>query len=783
MSNASAEITSERLAQLVENLNDGLRVLENGRTTYVNRRLCEITGYSKQELLESSTDLIYDEENWNIAKQQLARRPQGESSSYEVFLLCKDGTQVPVIISAHPVYDEQGRWCGACSVFTVISKQHETERELRESEARFRDFAEIASDRYWEQDDHLRFSFITDPENECIDSPVGEHIRQRVLGKTRWELVGVDPSSDERWRRHRDDLLARRPFRDFRYVAPDAKDGRITHWRISGRPIFDQNGKFRGYRGTAADETKEHRAQQEALRAQRRLYSAIDSISEGFAYFDAEDRLVLCNKRYREIFPEISDILRPGMKFEECLRAGIARGMTTPDELDPDSFLKERMQRHRNPGDGFVIRLSGNRWVQVVERRTDDGGIVGVWTDITELKQREQQLSQSQKMEALGQLTGGIAHDFNNLLAVVLGNLELMQAHVGGDERLARYIDRSITGASRGAALTQRLLAFSRKHPLHSRATDVTNLIHGMNELLKSSLGESIRVQYELSADLWNAHADPNQLETVLLNLVVNARDAMVDGGTLIIRTANRRRFDIWRTTRAGYEHEDYVMLSVVDTGLGMSTEVQDRIFEPFFTTKDVSQGSGLGMSIVYGFVQQSKGHIEVQSEEGRGTTISLYLPRARMAEAQTEEVAQPKVHPQGNGELILVVEDDADVRELVLAMLSGLGYEVREAADAETALEILKGGLEVDLLFSDVVLPGELNGPELVKQVKEFRPDLAYLFMSGYTQHAGESAAVLDQTTNLLHKPFLRGELAERIQRALGNRVNRKPHLRLAQS
>ena len=782
MSKSAAGLSNERLAQLVENLNEGLRVAENGITVYVNRRLCEITGYTREELLGSPVEFIYDPSNWEIAKFQLQRRPEGESSSYEVCISCKDGSLLPVIVSAQPIFDEEGTFRGSCSLFTVIREQVETERELRKSEARFRDFAEVASDRFWEQDENLCFTFVSNPFSHAKEGKSDEELMQKVMGLTRWDYVRVDPDSDPHWEKHRDDLLQRKPFRNFRFERKEL-DGSRSHWRVSGRPIFDEEGKFVGYRGTATDETKELQAQEDALEAQLRLHNAIDSISEGFAYFDAEDRLVLCNKRYREIFPELADLLVPGMKFEEGLRAGIERGMTLPEGQSVEEFVNLRMNRHLNPDQGgFIVRLSGDRWVQIVERRTEDGGVVGVWTDITELKRREQQLAQAQKMEALGQLTGGIAHDFNNLLAVVLGNLELLQSQTSNDNRFTRYIERSIAGARRGAALTQRLLAFSRKHPLRAQSTDVNELLRGMTELLKGSLGEAISVDYELTEELWNAHVDPNQLETVILNLVVNARDAMPDGGTLVVRSANRRRVGSRRAQVVGDEQEDFVLISVTDSGSGMSAEIQERVFEPFFTTKEVSHGSGLGLSIVYGFVQQSNGHIDVESSQGKGTTVSLYLPRASSGEQQAALPEAIHLQPQGEGQLVFVVEDDADVRELVVAMLSGLGYQVREAEDAETALQVINSGVSLDLLFSDVVLPGAMNGPDLVAHLQKSTPDLKFLFMSGYFQHAEATAITLDPKTNLLHKPFSRSELAQRIEQILHAPVSQSAKLRLVQ-
>ena len=762
-------VSDEGFAELVENLNEGLRIIEHGRTTYANHRFCKMTGYSFSDLIGKESSLVFDEENRRISGRQHALRLYGKSSSYKVHLSHKDGHKIPVIVSAQPLFDDSGTWIGACAIYTEISRQDRIERELRDSEEKFKDFAVSSYDRFWEQDENLRFSMVTQPhagtngeQEEELES-INYHI-----GMTRWEVAGVkDPDADEKWRKHKEDLENRRAFRDFRYSRVD-RHGRRFNWRVNGKPLFDESGEFIGYRGTATEETKEIEALEHLKKAEHTLRSAIQSISEGFALFDSEDRLVLCNKRFLEIFPELVDVIRPGVTFEEIVRAAASRGIYEGiEERELESFVEERMKKHLNPTDRFMVHSGSNRWVQVIETKTDDGGIVGVWSDVTELRLKEQALIQAQKMEAVGQLTGGVAHDFNNLLAVVLGNLELLRNRVNGAEHLGKYIERALTGARRGVALTERLLAFARKHPQQAKASNITLMIGEMRDLLQGSLGESVKVVYRLDRDLPLSRVDRNQFETVLLNLVLNGRDAMFpEGGVLTIRTSSVARTELPDSLIGQADNENYIALSVIDNGSGMTKEVKQKIFEPFFTTKDASRGSGLGMSIVYGFARQSGGLIDVKSVVDEGTTITLFLPAADQGELVEEKKLDVEQLPLARGERVLLVEDDDDVRRMTASLLDSLGYEVIEASDAQDGLVKFSSAKEkIDLLLSDVVLPGSMDGTKLASALVAKQDDLKVLFMSGYTEYVTPQKGLLDENRNLLCKPFRRADLAYKLR------------------
>ncbi len=435
-------------------------------------------------------------------------------------------------------------------------------------------------------------------------------------------------------------------------------------------------------------------------------------------------------------------------------------------------------------------------WVDMRARAIPDKqgrirAMVGVTTDITEQKAAEQQLRelngnleqqveertaqvrineealrQAQKMEAVGQLTGGIAHDFNNMLTGIIGSLELMRRRLSRSQLddLPKLIDMGISSANRAASLTHRLLAFSRRQSLDSKPVQVNGLVHSMEELLHRSLNESIALHLRLDPQLWIAEADPHQLESALLNLVINARDAMPGVGEVIVETANRHLDESFTSAQQNLEPGDYIMLSVSDTGLGMDQAVINRAFDPFFTTKPIGQGTGLGLSMIYGFSKQSRGHVAIQSTPGQGTTVQLYLPRCYASQLPQANVPVIESPMATNGETVLIVEDDHAVRSLVCEVLRELGYCYLEAADANAAQPILASGQRIDLLISDVGLPG-MNGRQLAEVARHLRPGLKVLFITGYAQHAEVRAGFLDDGMQMITKPFAFDVLTAKVR------------------
>ena len=380
----------------------------------------------------------------------------------------------------------------------------------------------------------------------------------------------------------------------------------------------------------------------------------------------------------------------------------------------------------------------------------------------------EQALQQSQKMEALGKLTGGVAHDFNNVLQVIASNLQLLR-QMTQDERSGRRIQAALAGVDRGARLASHLLAFARKQPLAPLALNPGRLIRGMDDMLRRALGATVELETVIGGGLWNTLVDPNFLENALLNLAINARDAMAGSGRLTIESGNASLDDLYAAQHSEVRAGQYVMIAVSDTGSGMTAEVLQRAFEPFFTTKPEGQGTGLGLSMVYGFVKQTEGHVKIYSEPGHGTTIRMYLPRSLQAEHLP--AARNVAPASGGSETILVVEDDAQVREAVVETLTGLGYRVLKAGDAQSALSVLESGVPVDMLFTDVVMPGPLRSPELARRARALQPDIEVLFTSGYTENAIVHGGRLDAGVALLSKPYRQEELAGKIRHMLNNR------------
>jgi signal transduction histidine kinase len=395
--------------------------------------------------------------------------------------------------------------------------------------------------------------------------------------------------------------------------------------------------------------------------------------------------------------------------------------------------------------------------------------------EAAERREAEATIRQMQKMESIGQLTGGIAHDFNNMLAIVTGSIDMAKRRLKGSEdpKIATSLDAAAEGARRAAVLTQRLLAFSRQQPLEPQALDANRLVSGMSELLRRTIGETIAVETVLGGGLWPCFADPAQLENALINLAVNARDAMAPndsggGGKLTIETANAHLDELYVGANADVVPGQYVMLGVTDSGLGMSPEVIERAFDPFFTTKGPGHGTGLGLSQVFGYVKQSGGHVKIYSEPGQGTTIKLYLPRHFGAAAAAEERPWTGELPRGAGQLVLVVEDEEQVRMMTVEALRELGYDVVDAPNGDSALALLGGLARVDLLFTDVVMPG-MNGRELADRIRAARPGTPVLYTTGYTRNAVVHNGMLDPGVAFLAKPFTIDQLARKVADAVG--------------
>ncbi|WP_285018779.1 response regulator [Novosphingobium sp. fls2-241-R2A-195] len=395
-----------------------------------------------------------------------------------------------------------------------------------------------------------------------------------------------------------------------------------------------------------------------------------------------------------------------------------------------------------------------------------------VIAEIDERRQAEVKLAQAQKMETVGKLTGGVAHDFNNLLQVISGNLQLLAKDVSGNERAEARLTNALAGVTRGSKLASQLLAFGRRQALEPKVVNVSRFVRGMDDMLRRAIGEGIELETIVGGGLWNTYIDPVQVENAILNLAINSRDAMDGQGRLTIEVGNAHLDTEYALTHDEVTPGQYVMLAVSDTGTGMSREIIDKVFEPFFSTKGEGKGSGLGLSMVYGFVKQSGGHIKIYSEPGEGTTIKLYLPRSM--ESEDIEVQVDNGPIVGGTETVLVVEDDEEVRATVVEMLTDLGYRVLKAPDAGAALIVIESGVPIDLLFTDVVMPGTLKSPELARKARERLPCIAVLFTSGYTENSIVHGGKLDAGVELLSKPYTREALARRLRHVIANQRQR---------
>jgi signal transduction histidine kinase/CheY-like chemotaxis protein len=544
------------------------------------------------------------------------------------------------------------------------------------------------------------------------------------------------------------------------------------------QPHRAPTGEVLGFYALIIDISDRRRADEAVARAAAMRRAILDAVPAHIAVIDGAGNIVATNGAW-DRFAEENGYRGPrpwtrvnylavcdGARGERAEgAAAVARGIR--------AVLAGRLKRFTPEAEYACHAPKQARWFELIAVPLSDQpseGAVIMHVDMTErrqaehaLREREDQLRQAQKMEALGQLTGGIAHDFNNLLALVMMDLEMIAELASRKGKLRALAEEARAVAQGGAELTQRMLAFARRQRLEPRPVQLDELIAGMVDLLRRSLGELVEIRTELQAGLWPAQADPGQLENAILNLAINARDAMPGGGVIIIRTANE-------TLSETQSPAGFVRVTVADTGQGMTPEVLERAFEPFFTTKEAGRGTGLGLSMVYGFVTQSGGEVSIRSRVGRGTEVTLRLPRAQVDSVPVEAAAAAKPH-EGAGETILVVEDQGALRRRIAAALADLHYQVIGAGSGAEALAWLEAGAPVDLLFTDIVMPGGLDGRQLAQQVRERWPRVRVLFTSGFPDHlrrsVGEAAAEgLDFP--LLAKPYSIEELARAVRREL---------------
>ncbi|PQO22092.1 hybrid sensor histidine kinase/response regulator [Rhodobacteraceae bacterium WD3A24] len=621
------------------------------------------------------------------------------------------------------------------------------------------DYAEAATDWLWEMDRDMRITAVSGRFAEITgDDP------SALRGMSRDDLVAAAATDSTPARR----LKARRPFRDLVH-SYTSQAGRRFHFRLSGKPVFGPDGAFAGYRGTGSDVT----AELEARAARDRLAAIVEESPDFVGTAEIDGRIRYINSGGRAMLGLGRDEDVTGLRPIDLRPPDAARHFE--DVIVPAAVRDDRWRGRTEflTRDGRRITVA-----QTTLAHRDIGGRVAfistVARDLTEELRYEERLRLAQRMDALGQLTGGVAHDFNNLLVVILGNAEMLLNRLEGDSHARTQAATILDAAERGADLTHRLLSFSRQQSLRAERIELPRLIDSLRRLLTRTLGADIALHTDHEEGLRPVHADRSELETALINLAVNARDAMPEGGRLTITMANAPpqvaapAADAAQRRPAG----DCVVLSVSDTGTGIAPEIVERVFEPFFTTKEQGKGNGLGLAMVYGFARQSGGHVEIDSTPGAGTTVRLVLPAAQ---AEDDAGAGPAAEgapggESGGGETILVVEDDAAVRDNLVVQLRGLGYRVLEAGDGAAGLAVLGRAGHVDLLLSDMVMPGGMSGLDLAQRARRRAPGIRVLFTTGYADGSrlGPSENRAERDTSILHKPYRRAKLAETVRRVL---------------
>jgi PAS domain S-box-containing protein len=708
-------------------------------------------GYTAEEAIGQNIDIIVPPERRAEVREILDQIGKGSRvRHYETVRRAKDGREVAVSLSVSPVMSATGQIIGASKIARDITETRRTQSALnQEIEERRRVF-----------ETSLDLIFVTDPQGTFVQvSPSS----LPILGYRPEEMVGhsatefIDPADLESTRNEMRSARRRGTMRDFvtRYMHRDGRSVALTWMGVWSEQV-------RRYYFSGRDMTEMLRAQEDLLESGRMARGIIETALDGFIQMDGAGVVLDWNSQAEKIF---------GWTREEALGRVLSEliipdGARSHHDMGLRHFLdtgegpildtRFEVEAQRRDGTRLTVELS----VTAFRRR---GGHVfnGFVRDLTEKIARETQYRQAQKMEAIGQLTGGVAHDFNNILTVITGTIEILAEAVADRDDLAAITKMIDDAAQRGADLTKHLLAFARRQPLQPREIDVNALVVATGKLLRPTLGEQIQIQTSLTEAPWLGFVDPNQLTTAILNLALNARDAMPDGGKLTIETQNVELDETYAAQHSEVRAGPYVLIAVSDTGAGIPPELLEKVFEPFFTTKEPGKGTGLGLSMVYGFVKQSEGHIKIYSEYGHGTTVKLYLPRSM------ETVLAPRLDDvvdrlQRGSEAVLVVEDDTLVRNYVMTQVQSLGYHAIAAEGAEEALRVIRSDAEIDLLFTDVIMPGSMNGPRLVSEA------LKVLYTSGYTENAVVHHGRLDPGVLLLAKPYRKSDLARMLRLAL---------------
>jgi PAS domain S-box-containing protein len=697
----------------------------NGEVTSWNVGAERLLGWAEEEMIGHTLDRVFTpegQESGEFVREMADATSNGRGGGEEGWRVRKDGSRFWAVGELTPIRTRDGVIAGFIKILRDRTVQRQAEESVRQDRRTLEVLNRAASALALETDRHRVVQIVTDAGVELTEAQFGAFFYNVVNEKGEsyvlYTISGVPAEAFSKFPMPRNTEIFAPTF---------AGQGIVRSADITKDPRYGRNHPHRGM-------------PQGHLPV--RSYLAVPVLSRSGAVLGG----LFFGHSTVNVFTERAERSLIGLSGEAAIAMdNVELSQATLKEIEERKRAEEALRQ-------FNATLEN----QVAERTE-------------QLRVNEEALRQSQKMEVVGQLTGGVAHDFNNLLQIIMGNLDTARRGLTeGSPRVSRALESAANGARRAASLTQRLLAFSRRQPLNPKPIDVNALVSGMSDLLHRTLGEVTDVLTVQGAGLWRIEADATELESAVLNLALNARDAMPQGGRLTIETANTDIDRSYAVQHAEVLPGQYVVISVSDTGMGMSADAISRAFEPFFTTKPVGEGTGLGLSQVYGFVKQSGGHVKIYSELGQGTCVKIYLPRLNIA-ARIDAPDEPPSAPEAvSEETILVVEDDDDVRAYSVEVLRELGYRVIEAHDGPSALRLLERQFRVDLLFTDVVLPGGMTGAQVAAQARGAKPDLKVLFTTGYARNAIVHHGRLDQGVQLITKPFSMSDLATRVRDVL---------------
>ncbi len=742
------EQSEKTLRAIFSSIPTGIGILENRIMKWHNRAMSEMLGYTPEELHgRTARELYLKDDEFSRAKETFASAAKGgKSAVLETWWVRKDGTMLDCLIRYAPLAPASGREA-AVVIVEDITDRRQAEEALRQSEARYREILDNIEDVYYEVDLAGNLTFF----NEALCT---------LAGLSRDELMGLNS------REYTDEKTAKKIFKVFNQVYTTGEPARAFDWDIVRRDgskahleasislIRNQEEEAIGFRGIVRDVTERERLRRDLQLSEERYRSLVENTLDG--YFICEipsGRFIFLNQRSCDIY---------GYTMKEGLALTVWDVMVPADHSRIRNRIQKRIEGERSESERRVytgVRKDGSTFrVEISTSLVDYQGkisVQGVIKDITEQERLELQLRQAQKMEAIGTLAGGIAHDFNNLLQAILGYTQILTMGKEEDDPERSKLEQIEKSAMRASELTQQLLAFSRKVESRLRPVDLNLEVRQVRKLLKRTIPKMIIIELHLQDDLMVVNADPAQIEQVIMNLAVNARDAMPEGGKIVIETENVFLDTQYCKTHPGAVPGEYVCLSFTDTGHGMKTEAVEHIFEPFYTTKEVGKGTGLGLSMVYGIVKSHGGYIMCYSEPGEGTTFKIYLPAVENKNREEEKEKKEEEELPGGTETILLVDDEELLRDIGKEILEDFGYAVLTAPDGETALELYKNRKgDISLIILDLMMPG-MGGKQCLEQILAMAPEAKVVIASGYSVNGPTKAALEVGARGFIKKPF----------------------------